>query len=65
MNSKRLNGARQAARRLLHLIVEAFTKDWGIKLLALLLALVIYHTLKPETGTAYDNGNDKRIFSYR
>lgn len=38
--------------------------NWGLKLLALLLALVIYHTLKPDDGPTYSDGNDKRIFKY-
>lgn len=65
MKRSRLTAARETARHLLRLTGEAFTKNWGIKLLALLLALVIYHTLKPTTGHAPENGHDKRIFDYR
>ncbi len=34
-------------------IAELFTKNWGLKILALVLALVIYHSLKPtEQGSS-------------
>lgn len=56
---------RTASRGIFRAAVEAFTKNWGLKLLALLLALVIYHSLKPQSGPAPKTGHDKRIFDYR
>lgn len=38
--------------------------DWGLRLLALVLAIIIYHSLKddsPQTGKV----NDRHIFEYR
>lgn len=38
--------------------------NWGLKLLALVLAIVIYHTLKnssPRSG----NDNDRSLFQHR
>ena len=37
--------------------------NWGLKLLALVLAVVIYHALKTETSG--DVGNDRPLFQYR
>ena len=33
-------------------IAELFTKNWGLKILALILAIVIYHSLKPAEQDA-------------
>ena len=35
--------------------------NWGLKLLALILAIVIYHSLKNESAQA-TNGNDRSFF---
>lgn len=35
--------------------VELFTKNWGLKILALILALVIYHSLKPTEQSTTSN----------
>ena len=35
--------------------------NWGLKLLALILAIVIYHALKDESVRT-DTHNDRRIF---
>ena len=37
--------------------------NWGLKLLALVLAIVIYHALKTETSE--NKGNDRPLFQYR
>ncbi len=40
------------------LIWEALTKNWGLKLLSLALALIIYHSLKPRgTNGPQPNGD--------
>ncbi|MBR4604270.1 MAG: hypothetical protein IKO43_05455 [Kiritimatiellae bacterium] len=31
-------------------LVSLFTENWGLKLLSLVLAFMIYYTLKPEDG---------------
>ena len=36
--------------------------NWGLKLLALILAIVIYHSLKNESARD-NNGNNDRSFS--
>ena len=38
--------------------------DWGLKLLALILAVVIYHSLKNESAQT-SNGNDRSFFQHR
>ena len=38
--------------------------NWGLKLLALILAIVIYHSLKNES-TQTSAGNDRSIFQHR
>ena len=38
--------------------------DWGLRLLALILAIVIYHALKTETDKA-PNDNETHFFQYR
>lgn len=40
-----------------------FTRNWGLKLLALALAILIYHTLKPVHGQV-QNVNDRPLFHY-
>lgn len=39
------------------------TANWGLKLLALALALLIYHTLKPENGANHDI-NERTLFRH-
>ena len=38
--------------------------NWGLKLLALILAIVIYHSLKNESVQT-SNGNDRSFFQHR
>lgn len=40
------------------------TENWGLKLLALVLAIVIYHVLKTETSHTQPN-DDRHIFHRR
>ena len=37
--------------------------NWGLKLLALILAIVIYHSLKNESAQN-TNGNDRSLFQH-
>jgi len=46
-------------------LVGLFTRNWGLKLLALALAIVIYHALKPAEGTRQKNNNDRTLFQSR
>ena len=40
--------------------------NWGLKLLALILAIVIYHSLKNESSRTQTNtDNDRSIFQHR
>lgn len=43
----------------------ALTNNWGLKLLALLLALIIYHSLRQETVRPKVDDNDRQFFQYR
>ena len=38
--------------------------NWGLKLLALILAIVIYHSLKNESSQT-KAGNDRSFFQHR
>ena len=38
--------------------------NWGLKLLALILAIIIYHSLKDESAQT-SNGNDRPFFQHR
>ena len=38
--------------------------NWGLKLLALVLAIVIYHTIKNDSARNA-NGNDRSLFQHR
>ena len=38
--------------------------NWGLKLLALILAIIIYHSLKDESAQN-SNGNDRSLFQHR
>ena len=40
------------------------THNWWLKLLALLLAIIAYHSLKPQ-GTKIRNPDDRHLFEYR
>jgi len=46
------------------IVLGLFTRNWGLKLLALALAIVIYHSLKPAEGTHQKN-NDRTLFQSR
>lgn len=39
--------------------------DWGLKLLALVLALVIYHTLKNKAEGRHQKENDRTFLQTR
>ena len=48
--------------------VGMFTRNWGLKILALVLAVVIYYSLKPTTGQKLrnpENQNDRTLFQSR
>lgn len=46
-------------------ILKLFTENWGLKLLALMLAIIIYHSLKTGDGYYYHPNNDRQLFQYR
>ena len=39
--------------------------NWGLKLLALILAIVIYHSLKNESARDTNGTNDRSFFQHR
>ena len=39
--------------------------NWGLKLLALILAIVIYHSLKNESSRSTSGNNDRSFFQHR
>ena len=43
--------------------LELFTRNWGLKVLALILALVIYHALKPM-GATHPTSHDRTTFQH-
>lgn len=47
-------------RGVLRLLID----NWGLKLLALLLAFILYHSLKNDDGY-YHAENDRQLFQYR
>jgi len=44
--------------------LSILTENWGLKILALLLAIVIYHALKTETNRTQAT-DDRHIFDRR
>ena len=40
---------------------SVLTRNWGLKLLALVLAIIVYHSLKPDLGFTQET-NDRHIF---
>jgi len=48
-------------KRILESILGLFSHNWGLKLLALTLAIVIYHALKPTSAHSLTN-HDQPIF---
>lgn len=46
-------------------VLKLLTENWGLKLLALLLSIILYHSLKTGEGYYYHSGNDKQLFQYR
>lgn len=45
--------------------LKLITENWGLKLLALFLAIILYHSLKTGDGYYYHTDNDKQLFQYR
>ena len=39
--------------------------NWGLKFLALILAIVIYHSLKNESAQSTNGNNDRSFFQHR
>ena len=39
-------------------------ENWGLKLLALILAIVIYHSLKNESAQTQTTRNDRSFFQH-
>lgn len=44
-------------------LVGALTRNWGLKILSLALAIVIYHSMKPTgNGSLTSKDNDRHFF---
>lgn len=46
---------------MLRRLFSVLTHNWGLKLLALVLAIIVYHSLKPDIGFTQES-NDRHIF---
>lgn len=42
-----------------------FTRNWELKLLSLILAVIVYHSLKTKSEPGNPPANDRQIFQYR
>lgn len=45
-------------------IISVVTHNWWLKLLSLILAIVVYHSLKTDTDYV-QNPNERHLFQYR
>lgn len=45
--------------------LKLLTDNWGLKLLALFIAIILYHSLKTGDGYYYHTDNDRQLFQYR
>ncbi len=57
MTKERKNG-------ILGMAADLFRRNWGLKLLALALAILVYHTFKP-TGNPATTIHDRQLFQNR
>ncbi len=46
---------------ILQTIINLFVRNWGLKLLALALAILIYHTLKPTDESNRERPNRSSV----
>ena len=46
-------------------ITTVLTRNWSLKLLALILAIVVYCSLKTDNFESARNENDRKLFEYR
>ena len=56
-------------------LLTAFASNWGLKLLALALAVIVYHSLKKENGSlrnsftkendSLQESHDRQLFKFR
>ncbi len=49
----------------LRTVAGLFTRNWGLKLLSLALAILIYHTLKPTGNNPTRTFHDRQILQIR
>ena len=40
-------------------------RNWGLKLLALILAIIVYHSLKTQSHASSADPHDRPLFHYR
>lgn len=53
--------AEKAKTSVVSRIWETMTRNWGLKLLSLAIAIILYHSLKSENSSSR-NPNDRSIF---
>ena len=41
------------------------TRNWELKILSLILAIVVYHSLKPDSKPGKSSSNDRQILQTR
>jgi len=46
-------------------LLGLFTYRWGLKILSLALAIIIYHSLKPAEGSRQNDHDDSILFKSR
>ena len=46
---------------ILRYALAALTRNWGLKLLALALAVIIYHSMKPADGSRGGKQHDRHL----
>ena len=60
-----MNAKKRPVLNFLHGILKLVTDNWGLKLLAILLAIILYHSLKTGDGYYYHPNHDGQLFQYR
>ena len=58
-----MNAKKSPVIAFMHGALTLLTENWGLKLLALFIAIILYHSLK--TGDYYNTNNDRQLFQYR
>ncbi len=60
-----MSGKQSSIVAFMHGVLKLLTENWGLKLLALFIAIILYHSLKTGDVYYYNNNNDRQLFQYR